>query len=66
MPVQHAAGELAFADEHAAELHRAGRLVEVGLVGPRDAVDVEDGDVPVALDVLEALQLADALVRERR
>ena len=60
--VQNAAGELAFAHEHAAELHRAGRLIEVGLVGPRDAVDVEDGEVLVAVDVLEALQLADTLV----
>ena len=60
--MQDAAGELPFADEHAAELHRAGRLVEVGLVGPRDAVDVEDGEVLVAVDVLEALQLAHALV----
>ena len=64
--MQDAAGELAFADEHAAELHRAGRLVEVGLVGPRDAVDVEHGEVLVAVDVLEALQLAHALVHARR
>ena len=64
--VQNAAGEFAFAHEHAAQLHRAGRLVEVGFVGPRDAVDVEDGEVLVAVDVLEALQLADTLVARRR
>ena len=37
-------------------------LVEVGLVRPRDAVDVEHGEVPVAVDALEPLQLARTLV----
>ena len=64
--MQDAAGELAFAHEHAAELHRAGCLVEVGLVGPRDAVDVEHGEVLVTVDALEPLQLADTLVHAHR
>ena len=64
--VQDTACELAFTHEHAAQRERARGLVELGLVGPRDAVDVEHGEVLVAVDALEPLQLAGALVHRAR
>ena len=62
--VEHAAGELALADEHSLDRERARRLVERAGVDPRAAVDVVGQRVAVAVEVVDPLELADALVRE--
>ena len=57
-PVQDAACELVLADEHALDRERARILVERAGIRPRAAVDVVDERVPVALEVVETLELA--------
>ena len=58
--MQHAAGELALADEHALDAEPPSRLVEGSRICPRAPVDVERQPVAVALEVLEPFELADA------
>ena len=60
--MEDAPGELAVATQHPAESEVTRRLVERRLVRPGTAVDVVEGDVPVAFDPPEALELAGAFV----
>ncbi len=61
-PVQHTSGELGFAHEHTLDRECTRRLLERSGVCPRTAVDVVDEHVPVVLEMVDALELADAFV----
>ncbi len=63
-PVQDATGELALSDEHAVDRERERPLVERSGIRPRAAVDVVRQRVPVGVEVLEPLELADSFVSE--
>ena len=60
--MEHAVGELTFAQKDALERQTLLALPERRVVGPRAAVDVEDRRVPVAFEVLQPLELAAAAV----
>src|SRR5205823_5333282 len=63
-PVQDAAGQLAATGEDAVCSQAPRGFVEARFVDPGAAVDVEDGGVALAREVLQALQLAGAAVLE--
>src|SRR5207237_220581 len=62
--VEDAAREPVMSHEHALQHQRPCRLVEPCVVRPGATVDVEEGGVPVALEMLKAVELAPSLVRE--